>query len=401
MKKLVFALLLALPLTLSAQIIKRPISTEYPYPDAFKTAQAAPEIPFDMPNADYFVLPGDMNFGEISATATNSKGHVFILSRSNAKGDLHGGSATQLFEFDEKGKYVRELGRDIYSFGYGHGVRVDKNDDIWVADKGTDMVTKFSNKTGKVVMVLGRREELTSKYWQQQSAGRGGGAAGPGGPAGPAARGPEEGGFDEPTDIAWDSKGNIYISDGYGNSRIAKFDKNGNWIGTWGKRGFGPGEFNTVHNVVVDKNDHVWVADRSNGRLQVFDTEGKTPPMQPIMGHQYPPTMDAKPGSNLAYRPGTPDALCIAQDNPDVMFIGDLYPGRVYKLNLDGKVLGYWGGVGKEWGKTGAIHGIACPTENLVYTAEFENWRVQKWVLHPERANTTASATKSSAPATK
>src|SRR4051812_26281482 len=120
MKKLVIAALLALPLTLSAQIFKRPISTEYPYPEAFRTPQNAPEIPVDPPTPDYFVLPGDGNFGEIWSWATNSKGHVSILSRSNAKGNLHGGSATQLSEFDEKGKYVRELGRDIYSFGYGH-----------------------------------------------------------------------------------------------------------------------------------------------------------------------------------------------------------------------------------------------------------------------------------------
>ncbi len=380
------AVLLVTPLPLFAQLERRPISTEYPYPEAFKTPQVAPEIPVDMPNPDYFVLPGDMHFGEISSVATNSTGHVFILSRSNAKGNLHGGSATQLFEFDQRGKYVRELGRDIYGFGYGHGVKVDKNDDIWVADKGTDMVTKFNNRTGKVAMVLGRREELSSRYWQQAPEGRGGGEG---------ARPPEEGGFREPTDVAWDSKGNIYVSDGYVNSRVAKFDKDGNWIGTWGKRGFGPGEFATVHNIAVDKNDHVWVADRSNGRLQVFDTEGrflreviinvKTPPVQPIMGHQYPPTMDLKPGQNTAYRPGTPDALCVAQDNPDVMFIGDLYPGRVYKINLEGKVLGYFGSVGKKPGQTGAIHGLACPSENLVYTAEFENWRVQRWDLHPER----------------
>ena len=129
--KFAIAVLLVLPLQLFAQLERRTISTEYPYPDAFKTPQVAPEIPSDLPNPDYFVLPGDMNFGEISSVATNSRGHVFILSRSNAKGNLHGGSATQLFEFDEKGKYVRELGRDIYSFGYGHGVKVDKNDDNW------------------------------------------------------------------------------------------------------------------------------------------------------------------------------------------------------------------------------------------------------------------------------
>lgn len=379
-----------------AQLERRAISEHYYYPPAFQSPQVAPEIPFDTPNPDYFVLPGDANFGEISAVATNSKGHVFILSRSNAKGDIHGGSATQLFEFDASGKYIRELGRDLYSFGYGHGVRVDKDDNIWVIDKGTDMVTKFNNRTGKVMMVLGRREELTTPYWERHAEDRVGKPA-------------EEGGFGEPTDVAWDSKGNIYVSDGYVHSRVAKYDRDGNWVGTWGKRGNGPGEFWTVHNIFVDKNDHVWVADRSNGRLQVFDTEGNflkeviinvaTPPRQPLMGHEYPPDEHevGAPGKlvNYAYRPGAPDALCSPPDNPDVMFVADLYPGRIYKIDLNGKVLGYFGHVGKLPGETGAVHGIACPSENLIYTAEFINWRTQKWVLHPERMQRApASATR-------
>ena len=370
-----------------AQLYRRPIEENSPYPAAFPP-QVAPEIPFDPPNPDYFKLPADQNLGEISAVATNSKGHVFILSRSNAKGNLHGGSATQVFEFDQNGKWVRELGRDIYSLGYGHGIRIDKNDDIWVVDKGTDMVTKFSNMTGKVTLVLGRREELTSAYWRSER-------------EDPNAK-PEEGGFGEPTDVAWDAAGNIYVSDGYVHSRVAKFDPNGNWIGTWGKRGSGPGEFWTAHNIAIDADNHVWVADRSNGRLQMFDTEGNfikevivnvpTAKYQPIMGHQYPPGPDAlKSGrpTNLAYRPGTPDALCIPPGNGRILFIGDLYPGRVYKIDLNGKVLGYFAHVGKEPGNTGAIHGLACPTEDLIYTAEFENWRVQKFVLHPERARVT------------
>jgi sugar lactone lactonase YvrE len=369
-----------------AQIQPRSISEKFPYPPAFETPQSASEIPFDVPNPDYFVLPNDWNFGEIASVATNSKGHVFILSRSNPTGNTFGGSATQLFEFDENGKYVRELGHALYGFAYGHGVRIDKDDNIWVIDKGTDLVMKFNNQTGKVMMVLGRREELTAEHnYELEKTGTGFAF--------------EEGVFRQPTDIAWDSKGNMYVSDGYVNSRVAKFDKNGVWVGSWGKRGYGPGEFHTVHNVVVDKNDHVWVADRSNGRIQVFDTDGNfqrevilnvaVPEggVQPLMGHQYPPEPDAKPGSNLAYRPGSPDALCIPPDNPNVMFVADLYPGRIYKINLEGKVLGYFGSAGKLPGQTGGVHGLACPSENLVYTAEFINWRTQKWVLHPVRAD--------------
>ena len=149
-----------------AQIQKPKINEAFFYPQGFETPQHPPEIPFfDTPNQNYFMLPGDMQFGEIAAVTTNSKGHVFILSRSNAKGDIHGGSATQVLEFDEKGKYVGEWGRDLYSFGYGHGIRVDKNDNLWVVDKGTDMVTEFDKNTKKVIMVLGRREELTARWW--------------------------------------------------------------------------------------------------------------------------------------------------------------------------------------------------------------------------------------------
>jgi len=372
-----------------AQLRITPISESYPYPPGFQSPQSAPEIPFDKPNPDYFVLPGDWNFGEITAVATNSKGHVFILSRSNATGNVYGGIATQLFEFDEKGKYVRELGHALYGFGYAHGVRVDKDDNIWVVDKGTDMAIKFNNKTGKVAMVLGRREEATAQHIY--------------GGRGQPERPYEDGGFREPTDVAWDSQGNIYVSDGYVNSRIAKFDKEGRWVGYWGQRGIKTGEFRTVHNVVVDKSDRVWVADRSNGRIQVFDTNGNflkeviinvpaPKGLPPLMGHQAPPQPDAAPDANLAYRPGAPDALCIPPDNPNVMFVGDLYPGRVYKIDLDGKVLGYFGKNGKLPGEMGGIHGIACPSENLIYTAEFINWRTQKFVLHPERIRTSTSA---------
>jgi hypothetical protein len=372
------------------QLQRTPISENYYYPPAFTTPQVAPEIRFDTPNPDYFVLPNDWNFGEISSVATNSKGHVFVLSRSDTSGNVYGAAATQLFEFDEKGKYMREIGHALYGFAYGHGLRVDKDDNIWVVDKGTNMVIKFSNKTGKVMMVLGRRDEPIQPrdYGKVQASDTT----------------PEAAAFKEPTDVAWDSKGNIYVSDGYGNSRVAKFDNNGRWLGSWGKPGFGPGEFSIVHNVVVDKNDHVWVADRSNGRIQVFDTEGNflkelvihvAPPkgLPALLGHEFPPPDNARPGANFAYRPGTPDALCIPPDNPNVMFVADLYPGRIYKIDLDGKVLGYFGHSGKLPGEMGGVHGIACPTENLIYTGEFINWRAQRFVLHPSKVQTSSSET--------
>jgi len=415
MKKVWMIALLAVPAM--AQLVAPKFNETYFYPPGFDKPQTAPEIPFEVNKPDYFMLPGDFQFGEISAVTTNSKGHVFILSRSNAKGDIHGGSATQVFEFDDKGKYVGEWGRDMYSFGYGHGIRADKEDNIWVVDKGTDMVTEFNAKTKKVMMVLGRREELTAHWWAAPAAGRGGGAgAAPRERSGYDASGEEDGGFKEPTDVTWDSQGNIFVSDGYVHTRVAKFDKYGTWLGTWGKP-TAPGnhipqpyEFATVHDIQIDKNDHLWVADRSNGRAQVFDTNGNflkevilNVPVnhpggyQPLMGHQMPPAAGDMRGGEL--RPGTPDALCVPPDNTGVIFFGDVYPGRIYKVDVNtDKVLGFFSHVGRKPGETGAIHGLGCPSENLVYTAEFVGWRVQRFALHPTgKVQTSATPSKTTA----
>jgi DNA-binding beta-propeller fold protein YncE len=361
--------------------------------------QNAPEIPFDPVDTHFFKFPPaskygqNIDFGEVSAVTDDAQGNIYVLNRNNVEGNVYGGNATEVLEFDAKGNYVREIGHHAYGFAYGHGIRVHKGY-LWVVDKGADMATKFDLKTGKQMMVLGRRNEASSPYWTSNPGDR-------------AKRDPEDGAFAEPTDIAWDSKENMYISDGYVHSRVAKFSPDGTYLGTWGKKGTGPGEFNTVHNVQVDKNDHVWVADRGNGRIQVFDTEGNflkeviirvpTKTYTPDLGHEAPPAPGvgdpSKPppaGTGLMTRPGTPDALCY-NEKEGVMYLGDIYPGRVYKIDLDGKVLGYFGHVGRAPGNSGPIHGLACNNPNVIYTAEFVNDRVERFVIHPENAKVTGN----------
>jgi hypothetical protein len=336
------------------------------------SAQEVPEIRYtSVP--DFLKLPPDLYLGEVAGVAVNSKGHVFVFSRGNTTGPAYGAAAAQLLEFDHEGKFLREIGHNLYAWSYAHSVKVDKQDNIWVADKGSDMVIKF-NPQGRVVMVFGRKEEASDE------------GTGPLKHVKPPLP-PVDGMFRQVTDVAWDAAGNAYISDGYVNSRVAKVDKDGNWLKSWGEPGDGPGQLNTPHSIAVDAQGNVFVADRGNRRIQVFDGDGKflrqmtidvpTPPdARPAIGNK--PT-----AATGTMAPGAPWTVCITPGPQQVMFVSDAFPGRIYKLSLDGKVLGMFGKSGKQLGQFGWIHQIACPSENELYVAELLNWRVQKLVLEP------------------
>jgi len=347
-----------------------------------RAQQAVPEIPFDsVPN--FFKLPADMNFGEDAGVALNSKGHVFVYTRSNsATGAAYGGSASQLFEFDQNGKFVREIGKGLYAWAFAHAVRVDKDDNIWAIDKGSDMIVKF-NPEGHVTMVFGRKKEASDKEAEPWERNRN--------PPLP----PINGNFRQPTDVAWNAAGDIFISDGYVNARVAKFDKNGDWVKSFGTPGSGPGQLNTPHSIATDAQGNVYVANRGNVRIEVFDSDGTykrqikldvpvPPNAHPAIGNDLP--ANAPPGT---MSPGAPWAVCITPPPNQVLYAADAFPGRIYKVSLDGKLLGVLGKAGKQLKQFGWIHEIACPSENELYVAEILNWRVQKLQLHPERATAT------------
>src|SRR5215467_10520448 len=214
-------------------------------------AQSVPEIPFDS-NMNFLKLPTDLYLGEVSGIATNSKGHVFVFHRGTTNGPAYSAAAAQLLEFDQTGKFVREIGKNLYAWSFAHMVRVDKDDNIWAIDKGSDMIIKF-NPEGRVVMVFGRKKEASdenSEPWKHPN------------PPLPAV----DGQFRQPTDVTWDPQGNIFISDGYINSRVAKFDKNGDWVKQWGDRGTEPGKFNLLYSIAADAKGNIYVADRENSR---------------------------------------------------------------------------------------------------------------------------------------
>jgi len=336
--------------------------------------QPVPVILFDsVPNA--LKLPKDLYLGEASGVAVNSKGHIFVFSRGNTHGPAYGAAAAQLLEFDADGNYLREIGKNLYAWSFAHAVRVDRFDNIWATDKGSDLVIKFDPE-GRVLMVLGRKQEASDEDTAPLKHPK---------PPLPA----EDGRFRQVTDITWDAAGNSYISDGYINSRVAKVDADGNWVKSWGERGDKPGQFNTPHSIAADAEGNIYVADRANRRIQVFDGDGTflraftidvpfDHHIRPVIGNALDP--DATAGT---FSPGAPWAICITPGPHQVLYSSDAYPGRIYKLDLQGHVLGVIGGPGRQLKQFGWIHEIACPSENTLYVAELLNWRVQKLLLHP------------------
>ncbi|MEI6419470.1 MAG: peptidyl-alpha-hydroxyglycine alpha-amidating lyase family protein [Sphingomonadales bacterium] len=346
------------------------------------TAQEVPQIRFDA--VDFLQPPADMHLGEVAGVAVGKAGQVYVFQRGHTQGPAYAAAAAQLLEFDAKGRFVREIGKQLYAWSYAHATRVDAGGNIWVADKGSNMVVKFT-PAGRVAMVFGRKPEASDENARPLEHPK---------PPLPAV----DGQFREVTDMAWDSKGNTYISDGYINSRVAKVAPDGRWLGSWGSFGSVPGEFNTLHSIAVDGQDQVYVADRGNRRIQVFDTNGKLLRIMQInvpapadapaaIGNRpvVPPAgPDAAPVKTMM--PGAPWALCITpagRGGKQYLYVADAWPGRIYKLALDGTPLGWLGGAGKQLGQFGWVHEIACPTENELYVGELLNWRLQKLTLHP------------------
>ena len=345
-----------------------------------RAQQAAPEIPFEsVPNL--LKLPPNLYLGEASGVAVNSKGHIFVYSRGNSSGPAYAATASQLLEFGPDGTFIREIGHNLYAWSFAHTVRVDKFDNIWAADKGSDMVIKF-NPAGQVTMVFGRKQEASDEGTEPLKHPR---------PPLP----PVDGMFRQVTDVTWDADNNAYISDGYINSRVAKVDVHGRWLKSFGEPGDGPGQLNTPHGIAADAQGNVYVANRGDSRIEVYDKDGKylreIKIDVPFDYNKEVAAIGPKPvlgGTDMYARQlgaGSPWSVCITPPPNQYLYASDAFPGRVYKMSLDGKVLGWLGESGKELKQFGWIHEISCPSENVIFVAELLNWRVQKLILHPKK----------------
>ena len=336
-------------------------------------AQAGiPEIAFT--TSDFLKTPTDVYVGEVGGVAANSKGLVYVYHRSGhpyaTLGDnrtfYRGGS--RLFQFDAGGKYLREFGQDVYGFNAAIGLRIDPQDNVWTIDEGANQVVKFDTE-GRVALVLGRKPETISVRPNAAPAGAAGAAGGGGGQAAQAGRAPGAGtpgsSFSRPTDVAWDRAGNIYVADGIGsNNRIAKLDKDGRFITHWGSTGKGPGQFAGVKALAIDAQGNVYAADLGNKRIQVFDAEG---------------AFKSEFGGV-----GTPIAMCMTRGATQHLYIshaGDedgMEDAAIYKVQLDGKVVGKFGAAGKVLKEFGLANSLDCRSDNELLVGERTNWRVQK-----------------------
>ena len=348
-------------------------------------AQSIPEINFDA-NAEIISLP---SYGEVAGVATNSRGHVFVYARTGhavaTLGDertfYHGGS--RLFQFDPAGKFVKEIGQGVYAVNFAQQVRVDPQDNIWIVDAGSNQIVKF-DADGRFQLVLGRKpENITLRPGPGMSAtaadaafvaahpnppGGGGGGGGGGNAGRPAGSGINGDGFSRPSDVTWDRAGNIYVADGAGsNNRIAKFNKDGDFLKTWGSTGAGQGQFNGIRGIASDAAGNIYVADAGNKRIQVFDGEG-------AFKSQI---------SNI----GAPQAICITGGATQFLYSSNsndpdsMDAGEIYKVRLDGQVVGKFGRAGKLPKEFGMVNAIDCRTETDLWVGEVWNWRAQKLSL--------------------
>jgi DNA-binding beta-propeller fold protein YncE len=265
---------------------------------------------------DFFHLPPDEHFVEPAGVAVNSKGHIYVFHRGKHP----------LMEFDPSGKFLRSIADDL--FVTAHMVRVDAEDNLWTTDVGSHVVLKLSPE-GRVLLALGRMRIPGDDVLH----------------------------FNQPTDVALDREGNIYVADGYGNSRVLKFDKYGNPLMGWGMKGSGPGQFDLPHTIVID-GDLVYVGDRENARIQIFDTGGRY---------------------LREWRLGHPFGLVITPDHS--IYMADAIAGRILKIGRDGKVVGVFRGPEPGRGPHFDPHQIAVDKDGSFFSAEVLGWRAQKFRL--------------------
>lgn len=280
-----------------------------------------PDLPHKLV-ADWARLPTGWNLGECTGVDVDPNDNVWVFNRG----------PHPVIQFHKDGAMMRAWTEVPVTSA--HGLRLDPDGNVWLADVGGHAIMKF-NPSGRLLMVItnaGKRPgDNDSKY-----------------------------AFNQPSSLAFTPAGSFYVSDGYGNSRVVHYSKNGEYVRHWGKKGAADGEFDLVHDVALDSRGRVYVADRSNSRIQVFDADGRFLEKWTHVGQ--------------------PWGLYYAKKE-DALYMCDGLNNRVVKLGTDGKLLGKLGSFGKIPGHFDFAHHLAVDSEGSIYVVEIKNWRVQKFAL--------------------
>jgi DNA-binding beta-propeller fold protein YncE len=269
------------------------------------------------PVAGWPNLPANLKLGGVAAVATDAADRVYLFHRGK----------NPIVVLDKDGKYLRSWGDEHVKTA--HGLRVDRENNVWITDIGHHLVMKF-DADGKLLLTLGKKDQA----------------------------GATRDTFNKPTDVAVAPSGTFYVSDGYGNSRVVKFAKDGKYLAEWGTKGKEPGEFNLPHAICLDAQGQVYVGDRENNRVQVFDPDGK-------FVAQWKES-------------GAPYGLFLTGQGR--MFVADGRGNAVRILDEQGKRLASWGEKGTAVGQFTLPHWLCVDRQGAVYVAEVSGQRVQKFV---------------------
>jgi DNA-binding beta-propeller fold protein YncE len=319
----------------------------------------APQIPWKS-EPNFLKIPLGMEFGETMGIARNSRGQIYVFTRR--------GDGSRLLQFDQNGTFMREIGKNSYAFTMAHGVYVDAQDNVWTIDEGTNTVIKWNPNTARPEMILGRRYESLEGF----------------GPAIAPIPPPHPYAFNRPSDVVVDAQGNIFVADGYNNSRAIKYDKNGRFVAsTIGTRGREPGQMHLPHSITADNAGIIYVGDRNNGRIQVFTNDLTLRAMYEHVGAPW----------SVCVTPGPHQYLFASNSNPDQNLASvNAVTGEIFKMELDGTVVGKFGKSGKALGELSTVHDMDCRNENEILVGEIVSWRAQKFILSaagPARTSST------------
>jgi sugar lactone lactonase YvrE len=301
------------------------VHAQRPSDPALLVPENAPPLDY-VPVAQAITLPADIKMGATAAVAFDARGHLYVLARGGAS----------FFEFDPAGAYVRSFGEPMVR---AHGLRIDREGNLWATDVGAHTVMKFTPR-GELLLTLGVKGQAGT--WDE--------AAG-------------ERKLNQPNDIAIAANGDVFVAQGHtpgltrGDARVLKFDRTGRFVTSWGGKGKGPGQFDVAHGIAIDAKGLLWVMDRENQRIQVFDAEGTF-----VREMKYA---------------GLPCSVDIGKEH---VYMVNGFAGQLLRLDLNGKVLAATGRPGTALGEFGEAHFLAVSPRDELYVADSVNGALVKFV---------------------